>query len=70
MPFATTWVKLNIVILSKESQTKTNIIYRLYAGSLKNDTNELIYKIDSQAYRMNLRLLGAEWGEKEGARDS
>ena len=48
MPFATTWIKLNIVILSEENQTKTN------------DTNELIYKIDSQAYRMNLRLLGGK----------
>ena len=50
MPFATTWIKLNIVILSEENQTKTN------------DTNELFffYKIDSQAYRLNLRLLGGK----------
>ena len=49
MPFATTWVDLEIIILSAASQTKTNI-YHLYVESKKNDMNELIYKteIDSQ----------------------
>ena len=52
MPFATTWMDLEITILNEISQTdKTNIIwYHLYVESKKNDTNELIYKteIDSQ----------------------
>ena len=49
MPFASTWINLEIIILSEVSQRKTNI-YHLYAESKKNDTNELIYKteIDSQ----------------------
>ena len=51
MPFAATWVDLEIIILIKESQTKTNIIcYHLHVKILKNDTNEFIYKTkgDSQ----------------------
>ena len=48
MPFAATWMDLEILILSEGSQRKTNTI--------KNDTNELIYKIetDSQTQRINL----------------
>ena len=42
MPFAATWMDLEIIILS---QGKTNIIwYHLYVKSKKNDTNEVIYK--------------------------
>ena len=43
MPFAATWMDLEIIILSEVSQTKTNIRYCLYVESLKKDTNELIY---------------------------
>ena len=31
MPFATTWINLEIIILSEVSQTKANIICHLYA---------------------------------------
>ena len=54
MPFAGTWMHLEIIILSKISQRKTNITwYHLYVESKKNDTNELIYKTgtDSQEYQ-------------------
>ena len=45
MPFAATWMDLEIVILNEVSQTRTNIIrYHLYVGIPKNDVNELIYK--------------------------
>ena len=30
MPFAATWMDLEIIILHEVSQTKTNIIYHLY----------------------------------------
>ena len=49
MPF-TTWMDLEIMILSEVSQRNTNSIgYNLYMEFLKNDTNEFIYKpeIDS-----------------------
>ena len=47
--FAATWMDLEIIIPSEISQTKRNIIwYFLYADFKKNDTNELIYKTDSQ----------------------
>ena len=36
MPFAATWMQLEIIILSEVSQKETNIIwYRLYVGSKK-----------------------------------
>ena len=51
MPFAATWMDLEIIILSEVSQTNKNIIwYHLYVESKKNDINALIYEteIDSQ----------------------
>ena len=48
MPFAATWIDMEIIILSKVSQRKTNIIrYGFYVESLKNDTNGLIYKTET-----------------------
>ena len=47
MPFAATWMDLEIIILSEVSQTKTNTIwYRLYVESKQNETNELIHKTE------------------------
>ena len=56
MPFAATWIDLEIIILSEVSQRKTNVIcYRLYVESKRN-TNEFIYKIerDPQTQKTNL----------------
>ena len=33
MPFAATWMNLEIIMLSEVSQTKTNIIYHLHVES-------------------------------------
>ena len=53
MPFAATWVYLEIVILREVSQTekdKSNIIcYHLYVGSKQNHTKELIYRIETDS---------------------
>ena len=50
MPFAATWMDLEIIILSEVSQIKRNIIrYPLYVESFKNDTNELIYKTETDS---------------------
>ena len=67
MPFAATWIDLEITILSEVRQTKTNIIlYCLYVQSKKKkDTNELICKTerDSQTQKTNLWLpRGTVWG--------
>ena len=51
MPFAATWMDLEIIILSEVNHRKRQISYGItYIWNLKNDTNELIYKteIDSQ----------------------
>ena len=48
MPFATTWVDLEIFILSEVSQKEKdkNFMVLFICGILKNDTNELIYKTE------------------------
>ena len=52
MPFAATWMDLEIFILSEVSQKEKDKYYMVLfiRGISKNDTNELIYKteIDSQ----------------------
>ena len=50
LPIATTWMGLEIVILSEVRQRKTNIIrYHLYVESKKKGTNELIYKTEVES---------------------
>ena len=48
MPFAGTWVVLDIIILNEVRKTN-HIAYDItYMWNLKNDTTELIYETDSQ----------------------
>ena len=62
MPFAATWMDLEIIILSEVSQTKTNIIwYHLYVES-KNSTNELIYKQKHTVIENKLMVTKGEGG--------
>ena len=60
MPFAATWMDLDITILSEVSQTERQISYDItYMWNLiKNDINELFYKTetDSQILKSNLWL--------------
>ena len=49
MPFAATWMELEIIILSEVRQRKTNIWYHLHVESKKNDTNEFIYKTETDS---------------------
>ena len=49
MPFAATWMDLEIIILSEVSQTEKDKYHDItYMRNLKkNDTNELIYKTET-----------------------
>ena len=50
MPFAATWMDLEIIILNEVNQRTINImIHHLYVESKKNDTNELIYKTETDS---------------------
>ena len=47
MPFAATWMDLEIIILSEVSQTEKDKYHDItYMWNLKYDTNELIYKTE------------------------
>ena len=49
LAFSAIWMDLEIIILSEVSQTKTSIIwYHLYVEA-KNDSNELIYKTETDS---------------------
>ena len=48
IPFAATWMYLEIIILNEASQRKMIIIF-IYVESNKNDTKELIYKIETNS---------------------
>ena len=65
MPFAATWMGLEIIILSEVSWTE-KYKYIIYMWNLKkSDTNESIYEIetDSQIKKTNLQLpKGRVWG--------
>ena len=50
MPFATTWVELEIIILSEVSQKEREMPYdTTYMWNLNYDTNELIYKTETDS---------------------
>ena len=69
MPLAAIWMNLEIILLSEISWTENDKYHmiQLICLILKNDTNEFIYKTetDSQTQRMNLWLPG-EMGREEG----
>ena len=68
MPFAATWMDLEITILSevRERQISYDITYMW--DLKKNDTNELIYKTeaDSQTQKTNLWLPKGKRGWRGG----
>ena len=49
LPFAETWMDRGIIILNEVRQRKTNVIWYYLYVDLKNDTNELIYKTETDS---------------------
>ena len=66
MPFAATWMDLEIAILSEVSQTEKDKYHMIsfICGIQKKGTNELIYKteIELQMQKTNLWLSGVRGG--------
>ena len=54
MLFTATWEDLEVIILIEVNQRGKNKYDIIYMWNLKNDTNELIYKTDSQKLKTNL----------------
>ena len=65
LPFATTWVDLENIIVSEVSwEDIDKILYDItYMCNLKNDTNNSIHKTetDPQTYKTNLGLPKGKW---------
>ena len=49
MPFAATWMDLEIIILSEVSQTEKDKSHITYMWNLKYDRNELMYKTETDS---------------------
>ena len=66
MPFATTWMDLEIIILSEVSQTKTNIMwYHLFVESWKMIQMNLFTK-QKQTHRHRKQTYGYQMGKVGG----
>ena len=63
MPFAATWMELEIVILSEVSQTEKDKYDIAYIWNLKNGTNEPIYKteIESEMQKTKVMATNGVW---------
>ena len=63
MPFAATWMQLNILILSEVSQRQISY-FIAYVWNINSDINKLIYKteVDSQTQKTNLWLPNGKGG--------
>ena len=48
-PFAATWMDLEIIILNEASQKEKDKYHITYIWNLKSDTNELIYKTETDS---------------------
>ena len=67
IPFAATWMDLEIIIPTEVSQQRRQIPYNItYMQNLKKKTNELIYKTetDPQTQKTNLQLTREKGGQR------
>ena len=54
MPFAASWMKLDIIILNDKSEKERQIPYNItYMWNLKYDTNEPVYKTEADSQTEN-----------------
>ena len=66
VPFAATWIQLEIIILTEVSQKEKDKYHMIsHIWKLKYNTNELIYETDSD---IENRLVIAKWERVEGGR--
>ena len=65
MPFAATWMDLEIFILSELNQSKTNSNDIAYTYNLKYNTNELIYKTKTD-HGPRKQICGYQTGQRMG----
>ena len=72
MPYAATWMQLEIIILNEvQSEKERQRPYDItYIWNVNYGTNEPIYKteIDSQTYRHRDQICGCQGGGREGER--
>ena len=68
MPFVATWMDLKIIILNEVSLSEKGKYQLLICGILKKDTNELIYKADTEPRILKSHLLLPK-GDPGGGRD-
>ena len=67
MPFAATWMNLEIIILSKVRQKEKDKYHMIYMWNLKYDTNEHIYQAKTDTDIENRLVVasgreGGGWG--------
>ena len=67
MPFAATWMDIQIIILSEVGERQIGYDIPYMWNLIKNDTNELIYKTetDSQISKTNLWLPMGNVGDSD-----
>ena len=64
MPFAATWLDLEMIVLSEVRQTEISIIwYHLFMESKKTSINELIYKTEKHFENKFVATHGERSGE-------
>ena len=69
MPFAVTWMDLEIIILSEIRQRKAGMISQVESN--KNYAKEIIYKTETNSQILKSKLWlpeGKPWGERDALR--